>query len=96
MPIPAATSHDVLLRTLLEKQVDDFEAWVDVGELVTSLPKVDRHLVDAGQILPRSVYRDIQFLQRHRLLEFRPDNPHVRLTPTGVYAALLFDLDESV
>jgi hypothetical protein len=41
--------------------------------------------------LPRSVLRDIHFLERHRLLTFDDSNPHVKLTALGIYAALLFE-----
>lgn len=93
MPIPAATSHDLFLRCLLDKQVTDLDGWVDVRDVVGLLPYVDRHSNDAGEALPESVWRDIEYLEGHRLLEFRPDNPHVRLTPSGVYTALLFEVD---
>jgi hypothetical protein len=92
MPIPAATTSDVLLRALLEKQVDDFEAWISVEDVVASLPHRDQHLSDATEAIPSGVRRDIQYLENHDLLQFRPANPHVRLTPVGVYTALLFDL----
>ena len=92
MPIPVANSHELLLRSLLDKQVNDFDAWVDVAGVVETLPKVDRHTDDAGRVIPLSVLKDVEYLEQHRLLEFRRDNPHVRLTSTGVYTALFFDI----
>jgi hypothetical protein len=91
MPIPTAVSSDVLLRQLLDRQVEDFDEWIDVEDLLKTLPNLDLHQSDEARVVPRSVQRDIEFLQRHRLLAFRPENPHVRLTPLGVYTALLFE-----
>jgi hypothetical protein len=92
MPIPTVTSSDIMLRILLDKQVEDFDDWISVEDLLPLLPTIDRHRSDEARILPRSVQRDIEFLERHRLVKFRPANPHVRLTPLGVYTALLFDM----
>ena len=91
MAIPATTSHDLFLRTLLDIQVEDFERFVDVKEIVGGLPVVDRHLADEGCELPRGMWRDIEFLERHYLVEVRRDNPHVRLTPLGIHLALSLD-----
>lgn len=91
MAIPATTSHDLFLRTLLEIQVDDFDRFVDVKEVVSGLPVVDRHLSDQGFDLPHGMWRDIDFLERHYLVEVRRDNPHVRLTPLGIHLALSLD-----
>lgn len=90
MPIPASTSSDILLRKLLDRQVDDFEDWIGVEDVLKTLSDVDIHPSDRARSLPRSLQQDIEYLQRHRLLEFRPENPHVRLTALGVYTALLF------
>ena len=95
MPIPAATSYDQFLRSLLVKQVEDFDAPVQVGEVLSLLGDVDRHSADAGHAVPRSVLEDIRFLESHGLLEFDHTNPHVRLTALGVYTALLFDMKDS-
>lgn len=92
MPIPATTSADVLLRTLLIRQVDDLDYWISVEDITPELPQVDLHRSDANRPCPRSVEKDIEFLERHQLVSFRRDNPHVRLTPLGVYTALLFSL----
>jgi hypothetical protein len=92
MPIPATTSADLLLRKLLDMQVADFDKWVSVEDLVEAIPEVDLHHSDSERRYPRSVQRDIEYLERHQLAEFKPSNPHVRLTPLGVYTALLFDV----
>jgi hypothetical protein len=94
MPIQSTTNHDVFLRTLLTKQVGDFDEFVDVNEIVELLPSVDRHLADEGAPLPLSVWRTLDYLERHQLVETKRDNPHVRLTPLGVYTALLFDVQK--
>jgi len=91
MPIPTTTSSDVLLRSMLTEQVRDFEYWISVEDLVGTLPEVDVHPSDASRRIPMSVQRDIEYLERHRLVVFRPENPHVRLTALGIYTALLFD-----
>lgn len=92
MPIPATTSSDILLRTLLDRQANDFDEKISLEEFIKTLPGVDLSQVDDTRLLPWSVQRDIEYLQHHRLLTFWPENPHVRLTPLGVYTALLFDL----
>ena len=94
MPIPAVTSAEVILRVLLDKQAEDFEEPVSVEELMAQLPTLDVHPSDECRILPRSVQCDIEFLERHRLLKFMPSNPHVQLTPLGVYTALLFEVPD--
>lgn len=91
MPIPASTSSDILLRRLLDAQVGDFDGWISVEDVAKTLPNIDLHRADEGRTIPRSLERDIRYLQHHQLLAFRPENPHVRLTPLGVYTALLFD-----
>lgn len=74
MPIPAATSSDVLLCDLLKKQVDDFEAWIDLSELSSNPFK-----------------GDLEYLENHSLIECRSDARQLRLTPLGVFTALLFE-----
>jgi hypothetical protein len=91
MPIPAVTSYDAFLRALLELQVTDFDVPVAVED-VLRLVSLDQHDVSNRELVPRPVKQDIQYLERLRLLEFFPHNPHVRLTPMGVYRALLFTL----
>lgn len=90
MPFPATSSHDKFLRALLSIQVEDVKAQVSVEEVLQAIPgnEQDRHETVP---LPKSVLNDIRFLERHKLLEFFPSNPHVQLTPLGIYAALLFD-----
>ena len=90
MPIPATASHDVFLRALLTLQADDFGKPVAVEDVVQSMPSArrDEH---CSLPLPKSVLRDIRFLERHRLVTFDNSNPHVTLTSLGVYAALLFE-----
>jgi hypothetical protein len=95
MPIPTTTSSDILLRSLLDHQVDDFDYWISIEDVVPGLPDLDVHFSDEARILPRSVQNDIEYLQHHRLLVFRPENPHVKLTPLGVYTALLFDIPKN-
>jgi hypothetical protein len=95
MPIPATTAHDLFLCSLLQRQVDDFERPVDLADVVNLMGHVDRHACEANSSVPNSVYKSIRFLERHMLLEFWPDNPHVRLTPLGVYTALLFKAERS-
>lgn len=90
MPVPATTSHDKFLRTLLSLQVDDLEARVEVTAVLAAIPRDDQD-VHKSLHLPSSVVADIRFLERHKLLEFYPDNPHVKLTALGIYAALLFE-----
>jgi hypothetical protein len=93
MPIPATTSSDVFLRKLLDRQADNFDEWIDVKDFIKTLPILDPHAAaDEGSEVPWSVQRDIEYLQHHRLLFFRPENPHIRLTALGVYTALIFDL----
>jgi len=96
MPILATTMHDLFLRTLLTKQVCDFERFIDVNEIVELLPTVDKHLADEKAALPLSVWRTLDYLERHQLVETKRDNPHVRLTTLGVYTALLFDVPKQV
>lgn len=88
MPIPATTSQDAFLRVLLDEQVSQgIKEKIAVEDVLRSLP------IDSGErrAVPDSVREDIEHLQRLRLVEFFPDNPHVRLTATGIYTALLFD-----
>jgi hypothetical protein len=90
MPFPATSSHDIFLRALLRLQVEDVKARVSVEEVLRAIPssEQDKH---QSVPLPKSVLNDIRFLERHKLLNFFPSNPHVQLTPLGIYAALLFD-----
>jgi len=90
MPIPATASHDVFLRALLALQAEDFDLPVAVEDVFKSIPNAERD-EHSPSTLPKAVFRDIRFLERHRLLTFDNSNPHVRLTPLGVYAALLFE-----
>jgi len=90
MPVPATTSHDRFLRALLTLQVEDFSVPVNVEDVIRAMPAADQD-VHESLPLPKSVFSDIRFLERHRLLTFDPSNPHVKLTSLGVYAALLFD-----
>jgi hypothetical protein len=78
MPIPASTSSDILLCELLNKQVEDFGAWISLMEL--------------KPVITNSAREDIQFLERHLLVEYRPATSQVRLTGLGVYTALLFEV----
>jgi len=90
MQIPATASHDVFLRALLTLQAEDFKKPVAVEDVVRQMPKGDRDEHDSLP-LPKSVLRDIRFLERHRLLTFDNSNPHVMLTSLGVYTALIFE-----
>jgi hypothetical protein len=90
MLIPATTEHDLFLCSLLERQVDDFEMKVPLEDVLTLMDQADRNVCEGDSSVPRSAYRTIKFLERHELIDFWPDNPHVRLTPSGVYTALLF------
>jgi hypothetical protein len=93
MPIPATTSTDVLLRTLLIKQVAlGYEGWIDLADALKCSPNPEADRAGPGAFLPAAVREDVLFLENHSLIEFRPDNPHVRLTPMGVYFGLLFDI----
>lgn len=92
MPIPTVTSSDIILRTLLDKQAEDFDRQISVEEILPLLPSLDLHRSDSNRRLPRSVQRDLEYLERHHLVKFWPANPHVQLTPLGVYTALLFDI----
>lgn len=92
MPIPVSNSTDLLLSTLLRKQVHNFDEWIDLKDLVQSFPDSDRHLWKSAADLPVTVLNDVLFLQHNSLVEFRPENPHIRLTPMGVFSALLFDV----
>jgi hypothetical protein len=87
MPIPATTSSDVLLRILLDRQLLNFDGWIRVEELVP--------VTSDGREPPkeslRSIHKDLEYLGHHRLLTFRGDEPEIRLTPLGVYTALLFE-----
>jgi hypothetical protein len=91
--LPAANSHDLFLAHLLRKQVNDFNGWIDVEELLLSIGKLDCH--DGGPFspVPEAVFEDIRLLERHKLLHFRPENPHVKLTALGIFTALLFDVE---
>lgn len=95
MPIPAVTSYDAFLRALLDLQVNNFDEAIPVED-VLRLVKLDQHHAGDKDRVPRAVKRDIEYLQQMRLLEFFPSNPHVRLTPMGVYRALLFTLDAEI
>jgi hypothetical protein len=88
MPIPPTTSSDILLRTMLDLQVEDFSKRIEVEELLPRLPFLDDQ--DCNVRVPASVQRDLEFLEHHKLVIFWPENPHARLTPLGVFTALLF------
>lgn len=91
MPIPAVTSQDAFLRALLDEQVSQgIQERIAVEDVLRGLP-VDTHKETPPFSLPGSVRCDIEHLERLCLVEFFPDNPHVRLTATGIYTALLFE-----
>ena len=92
MPIPAVTSEDAFLRALLDEQVrQGVRVAVPVEDVLSGLP-VDKHQEESGaKSIPSSVREDIESLERLGLVEFFCSNPHVRLTPMGVYTALLFN-----
>ena len=90
MPFPATTSHDVFLRALLTLQVGDFDKPVAVEEVLRAMPPQDED-IHPTEPLSKAVLRDIQFLERHRLLTFDDSNPHVKMTSLGVYTALMFE-----
>lgn len=91
MPIPAVTSQDAFLRTLLDEQVKQGrETPVAVEDVLRGLV-IDTHKEAADKSVPSAIVDDIEELQRLGLVEFFPANPHVRLTPMGVYTALLFN-----
>jgi len=98
MPIPCATASDVFLRILLQKQVEvEFDSWIDAAKIIAAMPEVDRH--GDNRPVPGGMFRQIEYLANHALLEFdmnsKPDwdiqTARVRLTPLGVYTALLYD-----
>lgn len=92
MPIPVATAQDAFLRALLDEQVKlGIDGKVAVEDVVKGL-SIDMHeTVCPNGELPSALVDDIEHLERLRLLEFFPSNPHVRLTPMGIYTALLFN-----
>ncbi len=91
MPIPAVTSQDVFLRTLLDEQVKQgAREKISVEDVMKGL-SLDVDIDTSDGTLPSAVRDDIEHLERLSLLEFYPANPHVRLTSTGIYTALLFN-----
>jgi hypothetical protein len=91
MPIPAVTSQDAFLRALLDEQVKQGrETKIAVEDVLRGLA-IDIHNESPGKSVPSAVSEDIEHLEHLCLLEFFPSNPHVRLTPMGVYTALLFN-----
>jgi hypothetical protein len=91
MPIPAVTSQDVFLRILLDEQVrKGAKEKIRVEDVIKGL-SLDADVDPSDGTLPSTVRDDIERLERLHLLEFYPANPHVRLTSTGIYTALLFN-----
>ncbi|MGD0272102.1 MAG: hypothetical protein ABSB14_23765, partial [Candidatus Sulfotelmatobacter sp.] len=85
MPIPAVTSEDAFLRTLLDEQIKlGIDGKVKVEDVMRGLPIDTHEEVLPGQELPDALRDEIEHLERLRLLEFFPSNPHVRLTPIGI------------
>ena len=89
MPIPAATSSDVLLRTLLDEQAGDFEAWIPIEGLLAR--RYDNWRELPLPELRRSLDHDLEYLCRHHLLTLSKNHSETKLTPLGIFTALLFE-----
>ena len=90
MPIPATTCHDCFLRLLLQRVCEEeacgLDMWVWAEELHQMMPHASR------SVLP---IQAIRYLEAHKLIEAEESGElQVRLTPMGVYTALLFDYVE--
>lgn len=91
MPIPAVASHDVFLRALLNEQVKHkFGEKVAVENVLDGMGVEHKPELKSSD-LSSAVLEDIEYLKGLGLVDFFPQNPHVRLTAMGVYTALLFD-----
>jgi|SRR5271157_1693179 len=92
MPIPTTTCHDAFLRLLLQRVCEEKECsldmWVNAEEIHDMMPH------SARSALPMQA---IRYLAAHLLIELEEGTfLRVRLTPMGVYTALLFDYVEPV
>jgi len=92
MPIPTTTCHDAFLRLLLQRVCEEKECgldiWVNAEEIHNMMPHSTR------SALPMQA---IRYLAAHLLVELEEGAVlRVRLTPMGVYTALLFDHVEPV
>jgi hypothetical protein len=103
MPLAPSSSDETLLRILLTSQAADLEAFLDVADasrLVEEIQKDSENKIypvhSSDPLKARGMWRDIEYLERQGLLEFDRNNPHVRLTPTGVFRAMLFDLPAQI
>lgn len=90
MPIPTTTCHDAFLRLLLQRVCEEracsLDMWVLAEEINLMMPHESR------SALPIEA---IRWLAAHKLIETEESGElRVKLTPMGVYTALLFDYVE--
>lgn len=105
MPIPTANAQDAFLRLTLQAQAakgkNGFDAWIPVSEIVNHIPEWRER---DNRPVPGAIFVTcVEVLAKQRLLEFDMDSKpewnlqstRVKLTPSGVFNALLLERVET-